>query len=124
MVSPTNGEVVADPKVRDRLMSAALDLFVNKGYATTRVREIVEAAGVTKPALYYYFKNKEGLYLELIQQAYRQFETMIEDEGAEKGSCRERISDLFGRILVFFKAKGIPRGLCRGIVKFERSSRK
>ncbi|MCE1227092.1 MAG: TetR/AcrR family transcriptional regulator, partial [Geobacteraceae bacterium] len=48
--------------VRQRLLDAALQLFSTKGYAATSVRELVEAAGVTKPVLYYYFKNKEGLY--------------------------------------------------------------
>ena len=45
-------------------LSAARELFARKGYSGTSVREIVAAADVTKPVLYYYFRNKEGLYLE------------------------------------------------------------
>ena len=40
---------------------AAARLFANRGYEATSVREIVEAAGVSKPTLYYYFRSKEGL---------------------------------------------------------------
>ena len=36
-------------------------LFAERGYDATSVREIVEAAGVAKPTLYYYFRSKEGL---------------------------------------------------------------
>jgi AcrR family transcriptional regulator len=39
----------------------AARLFASQGYDATSVREIVEAAGVTKPTLYYHFGSKEGL---------------------------------------------------------------
>lgn len=37
-------------------------MFASRGYASTSVREVVEASGCTKPALYYHFTNKVGLY--------------------------------------------------------------
>lgn len=55
------------PNAQQRLLDAAMLLFSRKGYAATSVRELVEQAGVTKPVLYYYFRNKAGLYLALIQ---------------------------------------------------------
>ena len=42
-----------EQKNKERILIAAATLFANKGYAGTSVREIVEAAGVTKPTLYY-----------------------------------------------------------------------
>jgi len=65
------------PDAKDRLLAAALDQFTRRGYASTTVRELCEAAGVTKPVLYYYFKNKEGLYLELMDSSYSLFESTI-----------------------------------------------
>ncbi|MDE2507967.1 MAG: TetR/AcrR family transcriptional regulator [Planctomycetota bacterium] len=44
----------------------AARLFASRGYDATSVREIVEAAGVTKPTLYYYFGSKEGLARALL----------------------------------------------------------
>ncbi|MFZ5831380.1 MAG: TetR/AcrR family transcriptional regulator [Planctomycetota bacterium] len=44
-----------------QILEAAARLFAKKGYEATSTREIVEAAGVTKPMLYYYFGSKEGL---------------------------------------------------------------
>ena len=44
----------------------AARLFAARGYDATSVREIVEAAGVAKPTLYYYFKSKEGLASALL----------------------------------------------------------
>jgi AcrR family transcriptional regulator len=51
---------------RDRLRKAAVELFTKKGYSATATREICERARVTKPVLYYHFKNKEQLYRELV----------------------------------------------------------
>jgi AcrR family transcriptional regulator len=47
--------------VADRVTAAALDLFATQGYATTSVQQIVEAAGVTKGAMYHYFQSKDDL---------------------------------------------------------------
>lgn len=44
----------------------AAKLFAAKGYDATSVRTIVEAAGVTKPTLYYHFGSKEGLAQTLV----------------------------------------------------------
>src|SRR5271167_3803669 len=52
---------VAESAIASRLLNAAVRLFAHKGYPGTSTREIVEAAGVTKPMLYYYFQSKEGL---------------------------------------------------------------
>ncbi len=62
-----------DQETRGRILLAAASLFANKGYAGTAVREIVAAAGVTKPTLYYYFKNKEDLYVRAAGSHYREF---------------------------------------------------
>jgi AcrR family transcriptional regulator len=47
--------------VARHIARAAARLFAERGYDATSVREIVEAAGVAKPTLYYYFRSKEGL---------------------------------------------------------------
>ena len=52
---------VSESAIASKLLEAAVRLFATKGYPATSTREIVEAAGVTKPMLYYYFQNKEGL---------------------------------------------------------------
>ena len=46
---------------REAILSEALHLFYVRGYDAVGVQEIVDAAGVTKPTLYYYFGSKKGL---------------------------------------------------------------
>lgn len=61
----TAASVESSPVARHIARSAA-KLFAEKGYDATSVREIVEAAGVAKPTLYYYFRSKEGLAQTLV----------------------------------------------------------
>lgn len=50
------------------LLAAALNLFVTQGYRHTSVEQIAEAAGLTKGAVYFYFRNKEALLLVLLDR--------------------------------------------------------
>ena len=79
------------PAVRDRLLNVALQLFAQKGYESTSVREIASVAEVTKPTIYYYFKSKEGLYLELLDHLCGTIESTVMLSLASHGTVRSRI---------------------------------
>jgi TetR/AcrR family transcriptional regulator len=88
--------------VKERLLAAAAELFSAKGFSATTTREIVASAGVTKPVLYYYFKNKEGIYLALMRRAMAGFEDVVNAARSTPGSTEERILDLCDRIFGLF----------------------
>ncbi len=50
------------------LLAAALDLFVEKGYAATRVEEVARRAGVSKGTLFLYFASKEDLFKAVVRE--------------------------------------------------------
>lgn len=50
------------------LLAAALDLFVEKGYAATRLDDVAACAGVSKGTLYLYFANKEDLFKAVVRE--------------------------------------------------------
>src|SRR5882757_3784987 len=52
---------------RTRIKDVALTLFTEQGYEATSLREIAEALGVTKAALYYHFKTKEDIVSSLTE---------------------------------------------------------
>ncbi|MBP1723388.1 MAG: TetR family transcriptional regulator [Deltaproteobacteria bacterium] len=93
---PENGSA------RQRLLAAATDLFTQRGYAATTVREIVGAAGVTKPVLYYYFRNKEGIYLELMRQAFARLDELIAASAGDQGSATQKLLCLCDRTYILF----------------------
>jgi TetR/AcrR family transcriptional regulator len=93
---------LSDQTVRQRLMIGAAGLFARKGYVSTTVREIVQAARVTKPALYYYFKNKEDIFLELMQEAEARFEVLLKSARKESGEVKDRILFLSEQVFQLF----------------------
>ncbi len=50
------------------LLAAALDLFVERGYAGTRLDDVASLAGVSKGTLYLYFDNKEELFKAVVRE--------------------------------------------------------
>jgi TetR/AcrR family transcriptional regulator len=50
------------------LLAAALDLFVEKGYAATRAEEVAQRAGVSKGTLFLYFPSKEELFKAVVRE--------------------------------------------------------
>lgn len=51
----------------EEIIAAALDLFVARGYASTRLDDVAAHAGVSKGTLYLYFKNKEDLFKAVVR---------------------------------------------------------
>ncbi|MDQ0074791.1 AcrR family transcriptional regulator [Variovorax boronicumulans] len=47
---------------RERILQAAAQLFAAQGYANTTMAQIVRALGVTKPFVYYYFRDKQEIF--------------------------------------------------------------
>src|ERR1700704_1667649 len=50
------------------LLDAALDLFVEKGFAATRAEEVAARAGVSKGTLFLYFPTKEELFKAVVRE--------------------------------------------------------
>jgi AcrR family transcriptional regulator len=57
-----------DTNVADDVTHAAVELFASQGYANTSVQQIVEAAGVTKGAMYHYFESKDDLLFAIYER--------------------------------------------------------
>lgn len=77
------------------LLEAALDLFVEKGYAATRAEEVAARAGVSKGTLFLYFGSKEELFKAVVRENVVRHQT----EGAEElarfeGSSSELLKHL------------------------------
>src|SRR6187200_3798621 len=71
------------------LLAAALDLFVDKGYAATRAEEVAARAGVSKGTLFLYFPSKEELFKAVVMEnlAGRFIEWNAEFEAYEGSTC-------------------------------------
>ena len=96
----------------DRILQGALELFSAKGYEATSVREICEAAGITKPTLYHYYGSKEGVYRALVDGALDDFSRAVTRALQAPGSAVDRLQRV-GR--AYFERARARRDLCRFI---------
>ena len=76
--------LTTDSSTRHQVLQAALRKFADCGYEGTSVQDIVEAAQVTKPTLYYYFGNKAELYQALVDYAHEERRRLMQ-AAAERG---------------------------------------
>ncbi len=95
---------------RHQIMNAALRRFAEQGYAGTSVQEIVDDACVTKPSLYYHFRNKADLYRALVQWAFEERYRLMEEAVAKGGSMADQLTEICA---VLFKFIGRHRDLMR-----------
>jgi AcrR family transcriptional regulator len=86
--------------LREQILTTAKGLFIQHGYHGLAMREISEALGVTKPALYYHFKDKEELFLAVLNIYLDEMETALDRITAEPASCRDKIEHFIEYVLV------------------------
>lgn len=67
-------------KRRSQIMAAALDLFLEKGYHATTIRDIARRSGVNQGSLYDYVKNKEDILRILLEKTHQARDEFPEDE--------------------------------------------
>ena len=74
---------------KEALLTAAIDLFANKGYEATSVSMVAKQAGLSKASVFHHFKNKEQLYVSSIEHTFTAVSTVW-------GELESQFSDSFG----------------------------
>lgn len=78
------------------LLAAALDLFVERGYAATRLDDVAARGGVSKGTLYLYFDNKEELFKAVVRENLVSVLDEAEDYIAQfEGTSSELLREFF-----------------------------
>ena len=88
-------------KTRQRILRVALKIFADCGYEGASVQSIVDAARVTKPTLYYYFKNKAALFQSLIDLAHDERYRLMGEAAARGRSLEERLIEVLAALFEF-----------------------
>jgi AcrR family transcriptional regulator len=86
-------------QTREHLLQAAAEVFAERGFHAATLDEVAAAAGFTKGAVYSNFKNKEDLFLALLEDAYaRERDALKEMMAFSDVRPEERIGDFVGLI--------------------------
>ena len=79
----------------EELVVAALEVFVERGYAAARLEDVARRAGVTKGTIYLYFENKEALFKAMVRQTIVPTIARAEQEvAAHRGSAAALVRQL------------------------------
>jgi AcrR family transcriptional regulator len=95
------------------LLSAALNVFVDKGYAAARLEDVAALAGVSKGTLYLYFKNKEELFMAVLRESIIPLIDQFSDDVKDSPlSCDELITLFFQQWWAQFGSTKLS-GICK-----------
>lgn len=101
---------LSELETRDRIVASALALFARRGYAATSIQDIVSAAEVTKPALYYYFDSKAALYQAIVDRAHEERFQLMQATVGKDGDIRSQLVELIaGRFEFLLKNRDLMR---------------
>jgi TetR/AcrR family transcriptional regulator len=78
-------------RVRERIEDVSARLFSRKGYDAVSIREIAEGAGVTKPAIYYYFDGKKALYDSLLKNGFERLHRRIREAVSSEDQPEDKL---------------------------------
>ena len=78
---------------RARILDAAYELFINKGYWDTKIIDISEAAGIGKGTVYEYFQSKDAIFLELFKTKVEADYDNITDLISKNGSPEKKLKE-------------------------------
>jgi AcrR family transcriptional regulator len=101
-----------DPDAKKQaVLQTAVQIFIEKGYWQTSLDDVAKKLKITKPALYYYFRNKEEIYLECYRRGIALTQHSLDKIRSHQGSGLEKVAGFiqtytvivardFGRFLV------------------------
>ncbi|MEM8529304.1 MAG: helix-turn-helix domain-containing protein [Chloroflexota bacterium] len=89
---------------RERILAVAARLFAERGYAGTSVRDIAAELGIANPSIYYHFKSKGDLLVELLTEPLKRVEVAALE--AEQLSGEARARKIIGGLLESLEVHG------------------
>jgi AcrR family transcriptional regulator len=93
---------IRSPQSAEKILDAAGRLFGTRRFHEVRMDDIAAEAGVGKGTLYRYFKDKDELYLKLLERASGQFTDRVQAAVGHQGGTRARLVALVATVLDYF----------------------
>jgi AcrR family transcriptional regulator len=108
------------------IIAAAEKLFFLHDYNGVSMRDIAKSVKITKPALYYHFKNKSDLYLAVIRKGFEKFknelEKIVDSQEFQGDNLEKKIEKIFGVYAKFIKQRnGILKILLKKIDIYDKN---
>ncbi|MBC8391553.1 MAG: TetR/AcrR family transcriptional regulator [Deltaproteobacteria bacterium] len=76
------------------IIRAATYLFTYQGFEGTSTRQIIREAGISDPLLYYHFKSKDDLYIQIVNATFEKYFSLLESLPQDTSTEFEKIENL------------------------------
>lgn len=100
---------------KKQILDAALAILVDNGYDKARMDDIVQACGLSKGAIYYYYKSKKDIYLDLVNYWVHLYAESLNRIPLEDLSATQQLKHLFNYFIDQFETN--PQ-VFRALVEF------
>jgi AcrR family transcriptional regulator len=81
---------------KEAIIQAAVDLFAERGFHATSTSEVAAQAGVSEGIIFYYFKNKEGILVELLGRVFGEYLEELRRVSGEAASGMQALENMIG----------------------------
>ena len=87
---------------REAVLRTAASMFCERGYTATQMDDVARQLGVTKPTIYYYFKNKEDVLVACFEVGFEQIESTVRDVSHAKDGAERlrRVLEAYAKIMM------------------------
>jgi TetR/AcrR family fatty acid metabolism transcriptional regulator len=98
-----NNKRVKNLNRKEDIIKVTAKLFSQKSFHDVKMDEIAEELGIAKGTIYLYFKSKEKLYLEILEESYKAIEALLENEIAIDEPSPVKLKKVLGIIFGFYR---------------------
>ncbi len=88
-------------RVREKILEAALDIIVNKGYDALTMRLLASRIGMTAPNIYNYYSGKEALYFSLVNRGFEKLLKQLSKAYYSTDDKFSRVRAIFETYVIF-----------------------
>ena len=88
---------------KEQIMDAALKVIISKGYENSRMDDIVDLSSMSKGAIYWYYKSKKEVYLNLVNYWVIKYSTVINHIVEEDDSAADQLKDVFDYFILQYE---------------------
>jgi len=116
---------------KEQILNVSAKVFAEKGLASTKIEDLVEAAGVSRGLLYRYFTDKEDIFIALLERAIIGALQRAKNSISDTGTPLEKLRRLTEQFLqgmseepVYFRLFSQALSLSEGCIKLSRNWRR
>jgi len=94
-------------KTREIILKSALELFLKNGYDKTAMNDIAAKAGISKPAIYHYFKSKQELAEQVVEFFHERVTAWSREKTSKLSTFKEHLRFFITSIPVFHRIENV-----------------